>query len=76
MKMIDGTLKFITFDNKSIDYIDQFHDNQNYTYTIKDLYREKKCERNYIVHKIESSKKSEKSNMALEIAYHIYLIIS
>ena len=41
MKMIDGTLKFITFDNKTIECIDQFPEHQNYITTFKDLYPKK-----------------------------------
>ena len=41
MKMIDETIKFITFDNKTIDFIDQFPDNQNYTTIFKDLHCKK-----------------------------------
>ena len=54
--MIDERINFIIFDIKTIDSIDQFPDNYNYTTTLKYLYREIKSEIFYIAHKIASSK--------------------
>ena len=57
MKMIDPTLKIITFQNKSIDTFDQFPiDETSYTETFKDINKDPKTSRVYISFKIESSK--------------------
>ena len=57
MKMIDPTLKIITFQNKSIDTFDQFPiDETLYTETFKEINKDPKTSRVYISFKIESSK--------------------
>ena len=73
MKMIDETLKFITFDFKKIDSIDQFSDNQNYTTTFKDLYHEKNLKEYTLLTRLNRPKLLANSNMDLEIACQTYL---
>ena len=57
MKMIDPTLKFITFQNKGIDNFDQFLiDEKSYTETFTDRNKDSKYSRNCISFKMNSSK--------------------
>ena len=56
MKLIDPTLKFITFQNETIDTIYQFSSSVlEYTSMLKDFYKDPKTARVYISHKIESA---------------------
>ena len=73
MKMIDETLKFITFDLKKNDSIDQFPDNQNYITTFKDLYHEKNLKNSTLLTRLNRPKLLVNSNMDLEIACQTYL---
>ena len=56
MKPIDPTLKIITFQNETIDTIDQFPSSAaEYTSKFKDVHKDPKSSRVYISHKIESA---------------------
>ena len=56
MKLIDPTLKLITFQNETIDTTDQFPSSAlEYTSKFKDFYKDPKTSRVYISHKIESA---------------------
>ena len=57
LKLLDPTLKFVTFQRTHIDTIEQFPSSQNtYTTTFKDIHKESDNSRVYVSHKIESSK--------------------
>ena len=56
MKLIDPTLKIITFQNKTIDTSDQFSFSVlGYTSKFKEFYKDSKSSRVYISHKMEST---------------------
>ena len=56
MKLIDPTLKLITFQNETIDTTDQFSSSVlEYTSKFKDFYKDPETSRVYISHKIESA---------------------
>ena len=56
MKLIDPTLKLITFQNETNDTTDQFPSStMEYTSNFKDFYKDPKTSRVYISHKIEST---------------------
>ena len=56
MKLIDPTLKIITFQNETIDTTDQFPSSASeYTSTFKEIHKDNKSSRVYISHKIESA---------------------
>ena len=56
MKLIDPTLKIITFQNETIDTTDQFPSSAaEYTSKFKDVHKDPKSSRVYISHKIESA---------------------
>ena len=56
MKLIDPTLKIITFQNETIDTTDQFPSSASeYTSTFKEIHNDNKSSRVYISHKIESA---------------------
>ena len=56
MKLIDPTLKLITFQNETIDTTDQFPSSAlEYTSKFKDFYKDPETSRVYISHKIESA---------------------
>ena len=76
MKMIVGTLNFITVDNTIIESIDQFSDNQNYTNIFKKYIAKTNLEEFITRTSLNRLKQSEKSNMAREITYRVYLILS
>ena len=73
MKMIDETIKFVTFDNKTTDSIDQFPDNQNYITTFKNLYRKKNWIKNIMLTRLNRLKRLANSNKDLEIDCQEYL---
>ena len=56
MKLIDPTLKIITFQNKTIDISNQFPSSAlEYTSKIKEFYKDPNLSRVYISYKIESA---------------------
>ena len=56
MKLIDPTLKIITFQNETIDTTDQFPSSASeYTSKFKEIHKDNKSSRVYISHKIESA---------------------
>ena len=56
MKLIDPTLKLITFQNETIDTTDQFPSSATeYTSKFTNVYKDSKSSRVYISHKIESA---------------------
>ena len=57
LKLLDPTLKFVTFNGAHVDTIEQFPSTQEtYTSTFKDIHKESDNSRVYVSHKIESSK--------------------
>ena len=57
LKLLDPTLKFVTFHGTHIDTIEQFPSTQEiYTSTFKDIHKENDNSRVYVSHKIESAK--------------------
>jgi len=56
MKLIDPTLKIITFQNETIDTTEQFPSSAaEYTSKLKDVHKDHKSSKVYISHKIESA---------------------
>ena len=57
LKLLDPTLKFVTFQGTHINTIEQFLSTQDtYTSTFKDIHKENDTSRVYVCHKIESAK--------------------
>ena len=67
MKLIDPTLKLITFQKDIIDTTDQFLSSTlEYTTKFKNFHKDPKTSHVYISHKIESATPLAKSNMATD----------
>ena len=77
MKLIDPTLKIITFQNDTIDTTDQFPSSAaEYQNKFKDVHKDLKSSRVYISHKIESAIPLGISNMERNNNYQASLIPS